>query len=779
VKSVTRLGVAFIGCALFSLPASAYRFEFITMVGSERLTGSEVCLYKGLDLHGPASMFLASDDVRCFPADQLIDVPQGVWAFYARHPDGWISAHGSAIRRGETARRHQGYRSLQIDLERSAFVSFDGMPASADRFAVYVPISGDPRHAPAAFPLPAGEKRIIVPAGRPFLVLRIRDGHPVGAGPLTTLEPGQTADGAGLAPAPGQRDLIGWIRLDDASVPEMENVEAPVVRLFDANGVEHMPLFDIAGAGASHKSLVVFSRVPSGNLSLQLRGKDWKTTNLPLNVLERAPGRFLEAPLVARLRQRVTVEWSLPASVPEFPGYPESCADAALATPREWSLQLLSCPQWQPSTPPERLDLSRCEVKREETVEPSRAGRVSFDLLTPGSHVAVLYAGRFRLGIAPAISTRDADSRVVLPIRVPALFGRVSEAGQPVKALLRFATGSAVTDDAGYYRTMLERDPLDNVVEVIPCDGSPTYEDIPTSPIVGSGQYDIEIPGNRIDVTVVDARDGKPVRQATIARGLFETEADAKEAVLEGGGGEPVDEKGSAVLRRLLPGYYLRICASADGYYPTSCAEPIKLTADTAAERTISLQRRALRRGRLLISAPIVGGTLYRTMPTGEIVETIPIEKDGTFAYTGERAAEYLVAASHNYPLFLVPHPPLPEEGELEIAVPLGAIRSFTVLVSESYPHRSGFFTIGVGEARVPRVAFDNHLTRRGLSGDIYDGGPARVVDVIETAPLHVVAALGDFQAVGNVEDRFLMPQYAPFLQILPVPQDGVVLLGR
>jgi hypothetical protein len=53
------------------------------------------------------------------------------------------------------------------------------------------------------------------------------------------------------------------------------------------------------------------------------------------------------------------------------------------------------------------------------------------------------------------------------------------------------------------------------------------------------------------------------------------------------------------------------------------------------------------------------------------------------------------------------------------------------------------------------------------------------VIDVIETAPLTVVAAVGVFPLPENLADLFLLPDYRSALIVRAVPPDGRVILER
>lgn len=138
-----------------------------------------------------------------------------------------------------------------------------------------------------------------------------------------------------------------------------------------------------------------------------------------------------------------------------------------------------------------------------------------------------------------------------------------------------------------------------------------------------------------------------------------------------------------------------------------------------------------------------------------------------------------LILAALNHPLFVVPHPAVRDDDELQISVPTGRVRSFTVEISDDLPRRSAWFTVAVGDAVIPVDALSAHLTRRGLVGFVEEGGPARVVDILESAPLRVIAALGSYPEPATVSDLFVLPQYSGIREVRAVPPDGRVVFGR
>src|SRR5689334_11642811 len=68
-----------------ALYAGQVRMEFIARAGGERVAGAEVCFFKAGLGPGPIDKFAGEENLRCLPADQVIEMPDGRWVFVVRH----------------------------------------------------------------------------------------------------------------------------------------------------------------------------------------------------------------------------------------------------------------------------------------------------------------------------------------------------------------------------------------------------------------------------------------------------------------------------------------------------------------------------------------------------------------------------------------------------------------------------------------------------------------------------------------------------------------------
>ncbi len=140
--------------------------------------------------------------------------------------------------------------------------------------------------------------------------------------------------------------------------------------------------------------------------------------------------------------------------------------------------------------PPIQFEWSR--VAADQTTTPHKAG-----VLCEGSEC-------FEAATA-AITALPGIARLHIPVCSTYVSGRVTRAGRPVSAHIRFLTGDAFSDPAtGRYVALLPRLPDRSPVYVVACDDSFAYVHVPRAPIPNGAGYDFEIPANEIRIEVQD-----------------------------------------------------------------------------------------------------------------------------------------------------------------------------------------------------------------------------------------------------------------------------------
>lgn len=470
----------------------------------------------------------------------------------------------------------------------------------------------------------------------------------------------------------------------------------------------------------------------------------------------------------------ISVSWNVPPGVLDPP--PACDADTAVAPEQGQSfVEIFRCP---PSTIPSPSQLSkRCESVVASRIRSEPSGVATLNIGDSGTYVAALRTSDIVLGSALVSVSRGEEALVALAPALPAVYGRILDGDRPARATILFETGATVSDENGDYYATLAADPLDNVVEIHPCDGSDAFHHLPTESLTGTRHYDIRFPSNVIEVQVRDARSGKPVSNAPVGLGLFPTFDEAREATTQDH--VRTDADGRAILRRLQPGFFARVCAVADGYWPPACAEPIELRREGRKRVELFLDRKTLRRGRIITAYPLTGTSVFRATSDGEIVERLTLESDGRLTFTGDRQAAALIVAGLDFPLYALPHPEIEEGKELEIRIPAAPVRNFTVVFDATMPRPSGWFTLTIGSITVPLNALSAHLTRRDVTSYVEEGVASPVLAVLETAPIGVLAIVGTYPPGDSVAPMFHHPQYAAIREWRPLGQEDLVVFRR
>lgn len=397
--------------AVLSLPAAdAFAgIDFTLTLNDERVAGGEICFVRlpaDGRLQDPRVTFFGSNDVRCLPADNVLDFPNGRFHFFGRHQRGLIGTdRGIVVRTDEHTNR--AYRRVNVPLRRAAALDFsDVMQRLAPGEWLGVWSAGTAETRSSFLPLARGAARMVVPSDSVVVPMVIRDRQPVAIGEPLTLAAGRTEKVPPFRSEPGHADVVVWAYTDsDLSARILRKVESPFPRavvdervvttvpaatLIDAKGAVHEPVARFATTDVTG-AIQIFRKVPAGTATVRFRGWSWSPDDLVISVGDRERVVFVDEPLLAE-----------PAGVIRF--------------------------RWlrNGASPNERLEIavSRCEGEGaatctivERKTEPATAeGWVEFGSLAPGNYridvAGAAAAHRQAVGVvAGQISTATADWR--------------------------------------------------------------------------------------------------------------------------------------------------------------------------------------------------------------------------------------------------------------------------------------------------------------------------------------------------------------------------------
>jgi hypothetical protein len=738
-----------IAAAIFAVAtAAAAETRFRPMLEGKVLHGAEVCFFVGVDSPSIFRRSLTDHDVRCLPADEAIELTEGAWNFFARHPRGYVSVHPDFV--AVPATEDSGARSdpdaifHNVRIEMVAAGSLDFSPLrdtieEGEFFAVYFPNHGREQSTASIRPVPLGSWTVAVPAGTAVLPLIVREGRITGAGQLTEVAHGETARAANIS----RSGIVAVTTNLDIIPPEVDALavtrSAPHLSLTTAAGQELKPLLPLRTGAGFHRSVHIFANVPPGTHLVRLRGEHWQEDNASVVVPASGAATTLARPLITRPLSGITVNWSTAPGLVR-PGGPRSCSqdppdDPAASSPAPL-VKLLRCRQ-DGGNPV-------CHPVSEQELPATDSGVVNFTPLAAGTYrVELHHAGllqRETIALAPLKT-----EAVQLQIQPTTITGRVTRGGVPVRATILFATGTAVSDASGRFEALLSGNPRSALVRVTACpDERWTHTVLPTEPVLHGTALDIDIPLTELHVDVVDRTTNEPVRNARVTVDM----------VLPDGSGAVVDsdearanEKGRVRFDRFAIGATLEVCASLSPTHPQRCVPRFVLPEDDEA-RTIRVE---LSRERVLEGQIETTVALHRAVVAivrgGRILSTTTVAPDGKFSLPrADDLGEGLVLVAGNHPLVLFRRSELePEARPVKLRLPNVQPAGFLVALAPN-ASPSGQVALMIGNVLIPQSLFRRHQESRGSSDTVAADRPVTVADISAAEALTVMFAPSSLQ---------------------------------
>jgi hypothetical protein len=483
-----------------ALPAVA-RQEFVTTVAGQRISGSNVCLWRAGDESAYFAKFMGDGtEVLCLSADHVLDLPAGAWNYFAYHDSAYVSVHPGHVTVYEVS---DEYHATEVELVPAGTLDFTRIMSSlaaSDEVVVYVPNDPYPRSPSAMRRLVGDDRTMLVPAGAAVVPMIIRAGVPVAVGEPAVVRTGETKL---VEPIAASTTIIVPVRLalSDALWRSGGIVDPVItVRTAEGKGLEPRPP-PRRGTGIE-RSLLIVRPVRAGAVTFRLEGARWKAAELTVRAVEGAV-TLAEKGLTGVPAAEVNVAWELsPDAVAVRRVNPACNVERAAAAVRLWR-----CDSGE--------ERANCASLVREIAEAAAMGPLSSGRLQEGSLDAGTYEVEFSFPPLPARRTRFTAKAAEMHeeeqrIDVDTISGRVTRGGKAVLAGGLQAGGTVVTTSEldGSYTLPVQGELGIVPVQVGACDKSFRFTAVPEEPVPAGATFDIDIPDNGLEISVSDARSG-------------------------------------------------------------------------------------------------------------------------------------------------------------------------------------------------------------------------------------------------------------------------------
>lgn len=663
-------------------------FAFVTVAASaesisvradgQPVAGAEACWWKSGAAGNPVTRFFSASEIVCRSADADVPIPPGEWNLFARKGGELVSEESVLVT--------SGHRPKQFVLDVVPAMRPEELKLrDGERAFAYLP------RTRSAIPFE------LVPAGATAIPVIVANGKPVRLG--------------GPPPRDGFLDLI--VPVQFASVPQGK-VAAPAIT---ANAV---PAVLVPKAGAT--SLAIFRNVKSGAIAIALRGERWKAVEKNVTL----PGPFAIADSIAtKATSKLTVHWWARVDLTTLAHVERNPALKAA---------LLRCPDQKPKLDFDIVNTSTCVAEFEKTLQLARDG--TFELVDVP---AGLYFLRFSVSGLPNVYqsievTADDTSHVEAELRYLSFFGRVTRGGKPVKAKLFDTVSDAET---GEYTAVL-RTPPGGPINVVADDGSWKYRMVAEHPPADNDRFDVDVPLNRIIVTVLDEPSGAPIGKARIS--LVALIPHMERAAHFAGPIGVTDTDGTKVIEPVLTNRELHVCAS-DDTHDSKCTDNFTIKDDEEKRYTLALPRVVKREGHVVTaSGSMSDAQIVWWTPDGRRTEAVTVGNDGSFIYKQPHAdGEIVTYLAADQPFYVFRQPHVDEGAPFVITLPAARRRTFTVSLAASTSEKGAFLALRIGDLYVPANALSWHADRHDVDPVLQPGWTVTIPDILETGPITVI----------------------------------------
>jgi hypothetical protein len=753
-------------------PVAAGRTEFFAMRDGQRLTGAEVCFFKGGDYDNVLAGFLTSQDVRCLPADDIIQMPSSNWNVYLTHEDGFVSAAPTFQTAGgnQSAAQVAAYRAIHLEMFAAATLDFERVLPTlrpGESVAVYLHNEGTGVFS-SLRPLLTGHSRMLVPGGVTVVPLVVHDRMPRAAGHAIRPRAGETIV---LEPIRREPGVIGTIKVVATSdiMQHLNSIEVPGPRLVLTRSDSHLvePLLEPRPGAGAHRSLFVFGSVPPGKYTVESRTPTWSVNPLEI-VVERSDEAVVAKEVKVWPTTPIEVVWSIDDRV--IDSFASSCTEPVAAQRSVVPIvRVESCagPGHSDCEPISEVPVPThppfAGVSRTSTRNPERIHRIV--VAVPGDEMQV------QLNVTPYVV-----NELIVDFAYAAVSGRVTSNGEGIRAKVFFKTGSGVSDALGRYSAIVDGDPGRGLITVTPCDAGESYLFQPDTEVMSGSMFDIELPDESIEVRVENPA-GQPIAKARVvgtrlagSRNPLNLEPDEDYFEFPT---QTTDDSGFTELKFMSPDHKVKVCAHAEEY-KSQCAQGIA----AGASVTLTLPRKTVKRsGRIVSSEPLRGARLYWVDPGGAVTEVLNPASDGTFTCEIEHAREeYCVLVAAQMPLYVF-RPSEHEYSTMVFELPPAQIIDMSVSLDAGATTDGGWMGMRVGSFQVPQEAFGIHQQRNGQQVEVRKDAPATVSRVALTGPIELLLLPRPLpKGTPNGVDWFIYPLTAPTVyRVAVTPGNPVV----
>jgi hypothetical protein len=700
----------------------------ITLTRDGAPVAGEVCRFRAGDTSNPFKRWFASQEVVC---DGVI--PRGTWNVFGRTSDA-ISAVSVLV---------SGDDIVSLELAPAATV-VPVLPQGRGG-VIYVP------RRKSGFAFDDKTARVNVPANEELWLFVVDKAKPVALFPIPAIEAGKerSVDARGDGPPA----VVGWLQIPDedrAAIVNASGIVAPGVR---AGTRESDPLPSLRFLDGA---MFRVRDVPVGDAELRIEGRGWLHERVGVKVEKVLT--VVQQPLMVRVSGNLAVHWSSGDLIALNDSF-GSCEPANESSFVE--VVISKCPKERRGEP---FDPKACTLIRQESFDPlPKMGLVTLDDIAPGTYRAELHFGKLPpVSEQATVAPMQSKEMFLSPIYLTA-YGSVTRGGEPLgeKAELKFpgGPGFAPANSDEYHAVLLSLVGPDAQIKVAACDGSPRAVVLTDEPMRGRSRYDVDIPANKLTLTVTDTFTREPLGGSTVKyevmSKIYRQRVVMEEKILTDGDGRMVMEG--------VPVREIHLTVSHPGYQKQ---ELEAFTMPKRDEKEIDVQLVPLRgnNGKILSERAFENGVVVWYSAAGSETERADVDADGTFIYMNEHAPdETMAVVSRSHPLWVSHSPQVERHQAIKVRYPNAPVRNATVGLATANRRDSWYIGFVIGGVRVPPPVFAMHQAMRKEPFVARGDQQLQARDLLETGPIEVLLGptTAEFSERGRPFDFFVLPKYA------------------